>query len=186
VDAASPVLEEQMAEVEKVLDEIGAATCRRSGLQQAGSAGDDQRRAARQRAVLRANGAEPTPRVFVSARDGSGLAELRQLIAEQMLASSECRAYPRLHLPAIKPALTTKPTRHEQHPTPPAPQAMTWRERLLTPVSRAAGRLLNGRNDGPRIWTSSGATSTASSPAVRRQGQWPVQPQACGRGGRPT
>ncbi len=26
---------------------------------------------------------------------------------------------------------------------------MTWRERLLTPVSRAAGRLLNGRNDGP-------------------------------------
>lgn len=32
---------------------------------------------------------------------------------------------------------------------PPREVRATWRERLLTPVSRAAGRLLNGRNDGP-------------------------------------
>ena len=34
---------------------------------------------------------------------------------------------------------------------PPREARMTWRERLLTPVSRAAGRLLNGRNDGPLV-----------------------------------
>ena len=46
---------------------------------------DDQRPREVVDAVLRANGStEPTPRVFVSSLDGSGLAELRQLIATAM------------------------------------------------------------------------------------------------------
>ncbi|HEY8877668.1 MAG TPA: GTP-binding protein, partial [Roseateles sp.] len=88
VDAASPVLDEQMVEVERVLEEIGAA-----GVPQIlvynkqDLLPDDQRPREIVDAVLRANGStEPTPRVFVSAIDGSGLNELRQLIATAMLA----------------------------------------------------------------------------------------------------
>jgi GTPase len=86
VDASSPVLEEQMAEVERVLEEIGAA-----GVPQIlvynkqDLLADDQRPRDSVDAVLRkAGGTEPTPRVFVSSLDGSGLPELRQLIATAM------------------------------------------------------------------------------------------------------
>lgn len=86
IDAASPVLDEQMAEVERVLEEIGAA-----GVPQIlvynkqDLLPDDQRPREIVDAMLRPNGStEPTPRVFVSALDGSGLAELRQLIATAM------------------------------------------------------------------------------------------------------
>jgi GTPase len=86
VDASSPVLEEQMAEVERVLEEISAG-----GVPQIlvynkqDLLADDQRPRDIVDAVLRkAGGTEPTPRVFVSSLDGSGLAELRQLIATAM------------------------------------------------------------------------------------------------------
>ncbi|MFG6465912.1 GTPase HflX [Roseateles sp. BYS87W] len=86
VDASSPVLEEQMVEVERVLEEIGAA-----GVPQIlvynkqDLLPDDQRPREMVDAVLRAHGSTtPTPRVSVSALDGRGLAELRQLIADAM------------------------------------------------------------------------------------------------------
>ena len=86
VDASSPVLEEQMEEVEKVLAEIGAADVpqilvyNKQDLLAA-----DQRPREVVDAMLRSAGStEPTPRVFVSALDGSGLTELRQLIASAM------------------------------------------------------------------------------------------------------
>ncbi len=96
VDAASPVLEEQMLEVDKVLNEIGAGEVPQILVyNKQDLLDDDQKPRSASDAVLRANGAEPTPRVFVSARDGSGLAELRRLIAEQMLASGlNAEAYP--------------------------------------------------------------------------------------------
>jgi GTP-binding protein HflX len=88
VDAASPVLDEQMAEVERVLEEIGAG-----GVPQIlvynkqDLLPDDQRPREIVDAMLRPNGStEPTPRVFVSALSGSGLAELRRLIATAMQA----------------------------------------------------------------------------------------------------
>ena len=88
VDAASPVLDEQMVEVERVLEEIGAG-----GVPQIlvynkqDLLPDDRRPREIVDAMLRPNGStEPTPRVFVSALDGSGLAELRQLIATAMQA----------------------------------------------------------------------------------------------------
>ncbi|MFN3304821.1 MAG: GTPase HflX [Roseateles sp.] len=88
VDAASPVLDEQMAEVERVLDEIGAGDVPQLLVYNKQDLLDeDQRPREIVDAMLRPNGStEPTPRVFVSAIDGSGLAELRQLIAAAMQA----------------------------------------------------------------------------------------------------
>jgi len=87
VDASSPVLEEQMAEVERVLAEIGAADVPQILVyNKQDLLADDQRPREIVDAVLRAaGGTEPTPRVFVSSLAGSGLAELRQLIATAML-----------------------------------------------------------------------------------------------------
>ena len=88
VDASSPALEEQIAEVERVLSEIGAADVPQILVyNKQDLLADDQRPRAIVDAVLRtAGGTEPTPRVFVSSLDGSGLPELRQLIATAMLA----------------------------------------------------------------------------------------------------
>ncbi|PZP36797.1 MAG: GTPase HflX [Roseateles depolymerans] len=88
VDAASPVLEEQMIEVDKVLSEIGAGDVPQILVyNKQDLLDDDQKPRSISDAVMRNGAAEPTPRVFVSARDGTGLAELRRLIAEAMLAS---------------------------------------------------------------------------------------------------
>ena len=88
VDASSPALEEQIAEVEKVLAEIGAADVPQILVyNKQDLLADDQRPREMVDAVLRpAGGTGPTPRVFVSAVDGDGLAELRQLIATAMQA----------------------------------------------------------------------------------------------------
>lgn len=88
VDASSPVLDEQMAEVERVLDEIGAGDVPQILVYNKQDLLDeDQRPREIVDAMLRPSGStEPTPRVFVSAIDGSGLAELRQLIAAAMQA----------------------------------------------------------------------------------------------------
>lgn len=81
VDAASPVLQEQMVEVLKVLHEIGAGDIpqilvynkldRLGGHQQPRELIDE----------LEIEPGRRVPRVFISARDGTGLAQLRQTIA---------------------------------------------------------------------------------------------------------
>nr|WP_246099291.1 GTPase HflX [Methylibium rhizosphaerae] len=81
VDAASPVLQQQMAEVQKVLHEIGAGDIpqllvynkldRLGGHQQPRELTDE----------LEIEPGRRVPRVFISARDGIGLPQLRQLIA---------------------------------------------------------------------------------------------------------
>ena len=85
VDAASPVLDEQMAEVERVLEEIGAGEVPQILVfNKQDLLPEDQRPRVAVDALLRGGAAEPTPRVFVSAVDGTGLAELRELIAQAM------------------------------------------------------------------------------------------------------
>ncbi len=86
VDAASPLLDEQRTEVDRVLESIGAGAipqvlvCNKI---------DRLEEAARPRAladqVARADGA-PMPRVFVSALDGTGLDALRRVLAEAAAA----------------------------------------------------------------------------------------------------
>lgn len=80
VDASSPLLEEQKMEVERVLAEIGAADIpqilvynkldRLSGPQTPLELSDE----------LQLGGGRRVPRVFLSAREGTGLAELRMLL----------------------------------------------------------------------------------------------------------
>lgn len=81
VDASNPLLDEQMAEVQRVLAEIGAAQVpqvlvynkvdRLEDTQQPRSASD----------VLELEGGARVPRVFVSAVTGQGLDELRRVIS---------------------------------------------------------------------------------------------------------
>ncbi len=100
VDASSPVLDEQMVEVQRVLHEIGAGDLPQLLVyNKLDSLDPDQRPRELVDQLLRGDGAaEPTPRVFVSAITGEGLADLRGLIAAAMLdadASTPLPADPR-------------------------------------------------------------------------------------------
>ena len=82
VDCASPVLAEQMAEVQRVLAEIGA-----SGIPQVlvYNKLDQLEETQRPRVLvdsLELDGGVRVPRVFVSAQGGEGMAELRALLAQ--------------------------------------------------------------------------------------------------------
>ncbi|MFT7724840.1 MAG: protease modulator HflK N-terminal domain-containing protein, partial [Roseateles sp.] len=182
VDTASPVLDEQMAEVERVLAEIGAAGMpqilvynKQDLLHERPAPARDRRRRScapraaprRRRACSSAPGAAPA------------LAELRQLIAVAMQArplipderdhvsTSSRRTVPSSFFLSPFPGMSS--TFH----TP--PRSPSWVRRLMTPVARAAGRLLNnGRNDGPpdldELWRdfnqASSPACSAASPAA--------------------
>jgi GTP-binding protein HflX len=82
IDAASPVLDEQQVEVERVLEEIGAADIPQILVYNKLDLLDETRRPRSAVDWLELAGGRRVPRVFVSARDGTGLPELRRLIAE--------------------------------------------------------------------------------------------------------
>jgi GTP-binding protein HflX len=96
VDAASPLADEQMAEVERVLEEIGAERIpqilvfNKLDLVEPGA----QPRVLAD-AIERAPGVI-TPRVFVSAKDGRGLDVLRQHVADKLAARLNGAALPTL------------------------------------------------------------------------------------------
>ncbi|MES2990585.1 MAG: GTPase HflX [Pseudomonadota bacterium] len=81
VDCASPVLAEQMAEVERVLAEIGAADIPQVLVFNKLDRLEDTQRPRELRDVLEL-GARRVPRVFVSARTGEGLPQLREILTE--------------------------------------------------------------------------------------------------------
>jgi GTP-binding protein HflX len=90
VDAASPVLDEQMLEVQRVLEEIGAADIPQLLVY---NKQDMLEESQRPRTPLdwierqhEKGGSVRTPRVFVSALDGSGLDVLREQIVQAMQA----------------------------------------------------------------------------------------------------
>jgi GTP-binding protein HflX len=100
VDAASPLAAEQIAEVERVLEEIGADRIPQILVF---NKLDRLDAAQRPRELVDAVEASPgvrTPRVFLSAQDGEGLPELRTLIARQAAANPDAalnnRALPTL------------------------------------------------------------------------------------------
>jgi len=82
VDAASPLLLEQQAEVERVLEEIGAAHVPQVLVYNKRDLLEDTLQPRQDVDWLDVHPGVRRPRVFVSARDGSGLAALRQLIAD--------------------------------------------------------------------------------------------------------
>lgn len=94
IDASSPLAQEQIDEVQRVLHEIGAGDVPQIRVF---NKLDNLEEAQRPRAlgdVLELEGGVRVPRVFVSAREGTGLTELRQLIAAAVSGAlqSELRA----------------------------------------------------------------------------------------------
>lgn len=103
IDAASPVLDEQQVEVERVLEEIGAADIPQILVYNKLDLLDEARRPRAPVDWLELPGGRRVPRVFVSARDGIGLTELRRLIAEAAQAEGAVPADNAARLPADEP-----------------------------------------------------------------------------------
>jgi GTP-binding protein HflX len=102
VDAASPQLMEQMVEVDRVLEEIGASHIPQILVYNKQDQLDEDQRPRANPDVLERDGRR-TPRVFVSALKGEGLDLLREQIAQAMQAerSPEPVDYdPRMHNPS--------------------------------------------------------------------------------------
>lgn len=87
VDCASPVLDEQMAEVERVLDEIGAGQIPQVLVYNKVDRLEPSQRPRQLRDLIEREGGQRVPRVFISAIDGTGLAELRQVLTEAVSGS---------------------------------------------------------------------------------------------------
>ncbi|MDE2297594.1 MAG: GTPase HflX [Burkholderiales bacterium] len=82
VDCSSPVLAEQMAEVQRVLDEIGASGIPQVLVFNKLDRLDETQRPRELRDLLEFDAGVRVPRVFVSALTGEGLAALRAVISE--------------------------------------------------------------------------------------------------------
>jgi GTP-binding protein HflX len=89
VDASSPVLDEQMAEVQRVLQDIGAEAIPQILVYNKLDNLADSQLPQVPSDVLEREGGVRVPRVFVSALNGSGLPELRRLIADAAAASRD-------------------------------------------------------------------------------------------------
>ncbi|MDR0226596.1 MAG: GTPase HflX [Burkholderiaceae bacterium] len=87
VDASNPNFPEQIQQVQKVLGEIGAQEVPLVLVFNKLDAVDSERRPAQLQDRYELDGL-PVDRVFVSARSGEGLAQLRQLLAEQALRAA--------------------------------------------------------------------------------------------------
>jgi len=83
VDAASPLLAEQRAEVERVLEEIGAQGIAQILVYNKADLLPESQQPRQASDELELSAGLRVPRVFISARTGQGLDQLRQLIAAQ-------------------------------------------------------------------------------------------------------
>jgi GTP-binding protein HflX len=88
VDCANPLLDEQMAEVARVLAEIGAAEIPQVLVFNKLDRLEPDQRPRELRDVLELDGGVRVPRVFVSAASGEGLDGLRQVLAETVVRSA--------------------------------------------------------------------------------------------------
>lgn len=104
VDCSSPVLDEQMAEVQRVLGEIGAETIPQVLVFNKLDRLEPSQRPRVLRDVVELEGVR-TPRVFVSALDGSGLADLRAILTEAVSGAPE----PGLNPPLAAPSSAATP-----------------------------------------------------------------------------
>ncbi len=115
VDCASPVLDEQMAEVERVLDEIGAGQIPQVLVFNKIDRLEPSQRPRALRDLIERGAGLRAPRVFVSAIDGTGLAELRQVLTEAVAGT--------LH--PQEPAFETPDERFADHDRLPLPSTGT-------------------------------------------------------------
>jgi GTP-binding protein HflX len=92
VDAASPVVDEQIAEVERVLAEIGADRVPQVLVFNKLDLLEPSRRPRVASDWIERQGGQRVPRVFVSATDGEGLDALRTVLAQAVSASGDADA----------------------------------------------------------------------------------------------
>ena len=90
VDAASPNYVEQIAQVQRVLEEIGAAEVPQMLVFNKLDALENERRPMRLQDTYELDGV-PVPRIFLSARNGEGVAALRQQLAIMAAAATQSR-----------------------------------------------------------------------------------------------
>ncbi len=89
VDCASPVLAEQMAEVQRVLVEIGASDIPQVLVYNKLDQLEETQRPRELRDLLEIEGQLRVPRVFISARSGEGMADLRAILSEAVAGTLE-------------------------------------------------------------------------------------------------
>jgi GTP-binding protein HflX len=89
VDCASPALAEQMAEVQRVLVEIGAADIPQVLVFNKLDQLEPAQRPRELRDLLEAHAGLRVPRVFISARSGEGMYELRGILSQAVAGSLE-------------------------------------------------------------------------------------------------
>lgn len=109
VDAASPVLDEQMAEVQRVLRDIGAGDVPQLLVYNKVDNLEADRRPHDAVDVLELEPGVRTPRVFVSALDGTGLPELRSLLASAAAGTLSAEV-DSMHSTAWDPAVHALPS----------------------------------------------------------------------------
>jgi GTP-binding protein HflX len=110
VDASSPALAEQQAEVDRVLDEIGASQVPQLLVFNKCDLLEDSRRSRQPSDWIEAHPGVRRQRVFVSARSGEGLDALRRAIADAVLLHlNAAKGQPALTLPDGSPAVTLQP-----------------------------------------------------------------------------
>jgi GTP-binding protein HflX len=89
VDCASPVLAEQMAEVQRVLTEIGASQIPQVLVYNKLDRLEETQRPRELRDVLELEGGLRVPRVFISAQTGEGMPSLRAILSEAVAGTLE-------------------------------------------------------------------------------------------------
>jgi GTP-binding protein HflX len=89
VDCASPVLAEQMAEVQRVLTEIGASQIPQVLVYNKLDRLEETQRPRELRDVLELEGGLRVPRVFISAQTGEGMPLLRAILSEAVAGTLE-------------------------------------------------------------------------------------------------
>jgi len=89
VDCASPVLAEQMAEVQRVLVEIGASGIPQVLVYNKLDQLEETQRPRELRDLLEIEGQLRVPRVFISARSGEGMGTLRAILSEAVAGTLE-------------------------------------------------------------------------------------------------
>jgi len=89
VDCASPVLAEQMAEVQRVLAEIGASGIPQVLVYNKLDQLEETQRPRELRDLLEIEGQLRVPRVFISARSGEGMSTLRAILSEAVAGTLE-------------------------------------------------------------------------------------------------
>ena len=102
IDAASPQRDEQIADVQRVLHEIGADRVPQVLVYNKLDRLEPTQQPREMRDEIEGEGGARSPRVFVSARDGAGIDLLRQILAEAIAGAADAGLNPAPLAPSVE------------------------------------------------------------------------------------